>query len=149
MKRKQRTVVVITWITFPTRNLRVTVQFLFKKNAFYLSVKVCSTKVIIGDTIFTSPCGDGTATLSIHRSHAKFQPFAGQKKHLHSSAIVRPWVLVRSRESNRRPPALQVSALPTELILRRLSDMHLNRIQTRGWGLEPPSRKKLNNFESI
>ena len=33
-----------------------------KKNAlFFLSVNVFSTKVLIGDTIFTSPTGDGTA----------------------------------------------------------------------------------------
>jgi len=29
-----------------------------KKNALYLSVNVFSTKVLIGDTIFTSPSGD-------------------------------------------------------------------------------------------
>ena len=34
-----------------------------KKNALYLSVNVFSTKVLIGDTIFTSPTGDGTAIL--------------------------------------------------------------------------------------
>ena len=32
-----------------------------KKNALFLSVNVFSTKVLIGDTIFTSPTGDGTA----------------------------------------------------------------------------------------
>ena len=32
-----------------------------KKNALFLSVNVFSTKVRIGDTIFTSPTGDGTA----------------------------------------------------------------------------------------
>ena len=32
-----------------------------KKNALYLSVNVFSTKVLIGDTVFTSPTGDGTA----------------------------------------------------------------------------------------
>ena len=36
-----------------------------------LSVNVFSTKVIIGDTIFTSPTGDGTAILRGHQSHAK------------------------------------------------------------------------------
>ena len=34
--------------------------FILKK-AFYLSVKVSSTKVLIGDTTFTSRTGDGTA----------------------------------------------------------------------------------------
>ena len=41
------------------------------KNALYLSVSVFSTKVLIGDTIFTSPNGDGTAILRGHPSHAK------------------------------------------------------------------------------
>ena len=31
-----------------------------KKIVLYLSVRVFSTKVLIGDTIFTSPTGDGT-----------------------------------------------------------------------------------------
>ena len=43
---------------------------------------------------------------------------AVQTGYLHLSLILRPWVLVRSRESNPRPPALQSSALPTELIAR-------------------------------
>ena len=34
-----------------------------KKKGFYLSVNVFSTKVLIGDTIFTSPTWDGTAIL--------------------------------------------------------------------------------------
>ena len=38
---------------------------------FYLSVNVFSTKVLIRDTIFTSPSGDGTAILRGHPSHAK------------------------------------------------------------------------------
>ena len=86
---------------------------------FYLSVNVFSTKVIIGDTIFTSPTGDGTAILRGHPNHAKVYPFAGQREYLHFSVSLRPWVLVRPRESNPRPPALQSSALPTELILPR------------------------------
>ena len=44
--------------------------FIFKK-AFYLSVKLSSTKVLIGDTTFTSRTGDGTAILPGHPSHAK------------------------------------------------------------------------------
>ena len=39
-----------------------------------------------------------------------------------SQLFLRPWVLVRPRESNPRPPALQSSALPTELILPRLAN---------------------------
>ena len=42
-----------------------------KDNARYLSVNVFSTKVLIGDTIFTSPTEDGTSILSGHPSHAK------------------------------------------------------------------------------
>ena len=41
------------------------------KNAPYLSVNVLSTKVLIEDTIFTSPTGDGTAILRGHPRHAK------------------------------------------------------------------------------
>ena len=41
------------------------------KNALYLSVNVFGTKVLHGDTIFTSPTGDGTAILRGHLSHAK------------------------------------------------------------------------------
>ena len=42
-----------------------------KKNALYLSVNVFSTTVLIEDTIFTSPTGDGTAILRVHPNHAK------------------------------------------------------------------------------
>ena len=38
-----------------------------------------SVKRSIGDTIFTSPTGDGTAILHGHQSHAKVQPPAGQR----------------------------------------------------------------------
>ena len=50
-------------------------------------------------------------------SYAKVQPLAVQREYLHFSVILRPWVLVRPRELKPRPPALQSSALPTELIL--------------------------------
>ena len=45
--------------------------FLKEKNALDLSVDVLSTIVLIGETIFTSPAGDGTAILRGHPSHAK------------------------------------------------------------------------------
>jgi len=45
--------------------------YLKKKKALYLSVKVFSKKVLIGDTILTSPTGNGTAILRDHPSHAK------------------------------------------------------------------------------
>ena len=87
----------------------------------YLSVNVFSTKVLIGDTIFTSPNGDGTAILRGHPSYAKVLPLAVQREYLHFSVILRPWVMVPPRESNLRPPALQLNALLTELILPRLN----------------------------
>ena len=79
-------------------------------------------KCQLGALYFTSPNGDRTAILRGHPSHAKVQPPAGQREYLHFSVILRPWVLVRPRESNPRPPALQTSALPTELILPRFSN---------------------------
>ena len=57
---------------------------------FYSSVNVFSTKVLIGDTIFTSFNGDGTAILRGHPSHAKGYPLAVQRKYVHFSAILRP-----------------------------------------------------------
>ena len=44
------------------------------KNALYLSIIVFSKKVLMEDTIFTSPAGDGTAILRGHPSHAKLNP---------------------------------------------------------------------------
>ena len=61
-----------------------------KKNALYLSVNVFSMKVLIGDTIFTSPNGDGTTILRGHPSHVKVQPPAVQREYLHFSVILRP-----------------------------------------------------------
>ena len=42
----------------------------------------------LNTTVFTSPTGDGAATLSDHQSHAKVQPLAVQS--LHFSVILRP-----------------------------------------------------------
>ena len=58
------------------------------------------------------------------RATRRSRRLAVQRKYLHFSVILRPWVMVRPRESNPRPPALQSNALPTELILPRL--MKLN-----------------------
>ena len=49
------------------------------KNALNLSDNVFSTKVLIGDTIFTSPPGDGTAILRGLQSHAKVTRLAVQR----------------------------------------------------------------------
>ena len=52
-----------------------------------LSINVFSTKILIEDTIFTSPTGDGTAILCGLRSHVKVQLFAGKREYLHFSVI--------------------------------------------------------------
>ena len=46
-------------------------MIILSQNALYLSVKVFSMKVLIGNTIFTSPTGDGIAILRAHLSHMK------------------------------------------------------------------------------
>ena len=61
-----------------------------KRKALYLSVNVLSMKALIGDAIFSSPSGDGTAVLHGHPSHTKVSPFAGQRQYLHFSVILRP-----------------------------------------------------------
>ena len=81
-----------------------------QKNALYLSVNVFSTKVLIEDAIFMGP-----PFYVVIR--AKVQPLAVQRYYLHFSVILRRWVLVRPWESNPRPPTLQSSVLPTDLIL--------------------------------
>ena len=58
-----------------------------KKNALNLNDNVFSTK---GDTIFTSPSGDGTAILPGLLIHAKVSPLAVQRYYLHFSVILRP-----------------------------------------------------------
>ena len=68
---------------------------------------------------------DRTAILRGHPSHVKVYSFAGQRMYLHFSVILRPWVLVRPRESNPRPSVLQLSALPAELALPRVSFVFL------------------------
>ena len=45
--------------------------FYIKTKALNLSAKVFSTKVLIGDTTFTSPTTDGTFILQCHPNHAK------------------------------------------------------------------------------
>ena len=71
----------------------------------------------MGTLFFTSPTGDGTTIQRGHGCHAKVYRLVVQREYLHLSVLLRSWVLVRPWESNLRPPALQSSALPTELIL--------------------------------
>ena len=54
----------------------------------YLSANVSSMKVLIADTIFKSPTGDGTAIG--HPSHAKVSPLAVQREYVDFSVILRP-----------------------------------------------------------
>ena len=55
------------------------------------------------------------------RATRRSSHFQGKgSSNLHFSVILKPWVLVQSRESNPRPPALQSIALSSELILPRL-----------------------------
>ena len=110
------------WVFLPP-NLQTTVHtsgmnvllLLLLKNALYSSVNIFSTKVPIEDTIFYVSYWRRIVILRGHRSHAKVQPFAEQRKYIHFSVILRLWVVApRSRESNPWPPAVQSSALSTE-----------------------------------
>ena len=56
----------------------------YRKNTLFLSVNVFSTKVLIGDTICTSPTGDHHLYVVILASQfAKVQPLAVQRQYLH------------------------------------------------------------------
>ena len=70
------------WLEFAPSK-RGVVSARLKKNALYLSVKVFSMKVLIGDTIWS-------AIFSGHPSHVKVYPFAGQSEYLHFSVVLRP-----------------------------------------------------------
>ena len=61
-----------------------------------MGVNVFSRKVLVGDTTFTSPTGDG---ITIFHGHLSLL-FATPRQYLHFSVMLRPWVLVRPRESN-------------------------------------------------
>ena len=65
-------------------------------------------KYQLGTLLFTSATGEGTAILPGHPSHAKVCPFAGQRKYLHFSVILRHRVLVRP---SRIEPATFLSAV--------------------------------------
>ena len=64
----------------------------YEKKGLYLGANVFSTKVLIGDAIFTSPTGDGTASFRVHPSHAKVQSFAGQRSTFITQSFLRRWV---------------------------------------------------------
>ena len=58
------------------------------KNALYVSVKVFSTKVLIGDTTFTSPTGDGTAILRGHPSYPSAKGLCSFPSYFKTPSIV-------------------------------------------------------------
>ena len=90
----------------------------------YLSVNVLSTKVLIGDTLFTSPTRlTGPPFYVVSRATRRSSRFLGRRQYLHFSVTLRPWLLVQPRESYPRPPAQQSNALLTELILRGISEI--------------------------
>ena len=84
-----------------------------KKNALDLRVNVFSTKVLTGDTIFTSPNGDGAAILRGHRSHVKVSLLAVQRKYLHFSVIFKTL-------SN--GPALGIKLVTSRFAVKRSTD---------------------------
>ena len=57
------------------------------KNALYLSVKVFSTKVLIGDINFSLQLVLGPPFLRGHPNHVKVNPLAVQREYLHFSVI--------------------------------------------------------------
>ena len=87
---------------------------LTKRNVLNLCVNVFSTKVVIGDTIFTST---GLQFYAVIRTTQRSSRFGSVEAVPLFLIILRPWVLSRARELNPRPPALESSALPTEPIL--------------------------------
>ena len=91
-----------------------------EENSLYLSVNLISTKVLIGDTIFYVSYWRRDRHFTWSSEPREVLLVAGQGMYLHFSVILRPWVLVRPREPNPRPSALQWSALPAELALPRV-----------------------------
>ena len=91
-----------------------------KKCTFYFNVNVFSTKELIWDTIFYVSYWRRDRHFTWSSKPRKGLSIAGQRKFLHFSVTLRPWVLVWPQELNSRPPALQSSALPTELIPPKL-----------------------------
>ena len=71
------------------------------KKALYWSVNALfSTKVLIGDTIFTSPLGDGAAYNVVIRARRRSSCLQRKTSPFISIFFLRSWVL----KSNQRPP---------------------------------------------
>ena len=85
-----------------------------------MSVNVFSTKVLMGDTIFTPPTEDGAAILRGHPRHAKVRPLRSAKGVPSFLSYFLDSEYCSCTGNRTRDSALQSSALPTELILLRL-----------------------------
>ena len=85
----------------------------------YLSVNVFSTKVLIGDNIIMSPTGDRSRHFTRSSKPRKGLATCISKAVPSFLSYFKTLSNGPSRESNPRPPALQSSALQTELILLR------------------------------
>ena len=91
-----------------------------------MSDNVFSTKVLTGDTIFTSPTGDGTAILRARSSEPREGLAARWAKEVPS--ILSYFKTLSIGPASGIEPATSrsaVSALPTELILPRLNQRAL------------------------
>ena len=82
-----------------------------------LSVNVFNSKVLIGDTIFTSPNGDGTSILLGHSSRESSSRLRG--KYLRFLIIFKTVNICPAPEIELPHPALHSSALTTGAILPR------------------------------
>ena len=104
-------------IQSPTRNTQIEIglgtekmESKTTKKMHFIWVSMHSAgKSLNEDTIFASPSGDGTAILLGHPIRATWRSSRFQCK---GSTFISqlPWVMVRPRELNPRPPALQFEA---------------------------------------
>ena len=90
------------------------------QNALYLSVNVSSTQSLVEYIILTSPTGDLICAISSW----SYKPLNGLAIHKAAKAPASICSYFKAEYwsaagSNLRPPTLQSSALPTELILQR------------------------------
>ena len=80
-------------------------------------------KVLTGNTIFTSPSGEGTAILRGHPSHAKVQPLAVQREY---SRLSLNGHLYKTDTSVKRTPRVG-PCLSLLLLFDFLEDGHLSK----------------------
>ena len=94
-----------------------------------MNVNVFRTKVLIRDTSFTFPTGDGTAILHGRLSRAKVSPLAVQRKYLHFLSYFKTLRIGPSPGIEPATSRSAVSALSTELILPQLNSNFVRFIQ--------------------